>query len=369
MAQFPSGLTREHVLKAIEAFDQGAPHTFGPSTNYDLVHLGRAYPPKAIFGLATKIATGATLKPADFNGGANTRAFTILEGLGFEIHKRAALPPFAPHSFELHKIYKRRDDIHGRFGGKQQGGISPTRTAPYIFLFTGESGHAYGYKDGWDGPVFRYTGEGRIGDMTFAHGNKAIRDHAINGKSLLLFDIKKKGVEFLGEFGCSTYELVSQPDETKKLRQAIVFHLVPVDTDERIAADSPEVDEKPAGQTLSLSELRKRAYGAAKSSAKASSSAAPRTYYHRSKDVKDYVLARAKGVCENCLLPAPFMRRNGTPYLEPHHTRRVSDNGPDHPRWVAAICPTCHRRIHNGQDGTQVNEGLMARLGSIEPAT
>jgi hypothetical protein len=48
----------------------------------------------------------------------------------------------------------------------------------------------------------------------------------------------------------------------------------------------------------------------------------------------------------------------------PH--RRVSDGGPDHPRWVGAICPTCHRNIHHGIDGLAINEKLMARLGEIE---
>src|ERR1700746_1774493 len=24
--------------------------------------------------------------------------------------------------------------------------------------------------------------------------------------------------------------------------------------------------------------------------------------------------------------------------------RRLSDGGPDHPRWVVAVCPNCHRR-------------------------
>jgi hypothetical protein len=61
--------------------------------------------------------------------------------------------------------------------------------------------------------------------------------------------------------------------------------------------------------------------------------------------VKAYVLRRANGCCEACGEEAPFVRKDGTPYLEPHHTRRVADGGPDHPAWVAAICPTCHRQI------------------------
>jgi 5-methylcytosine-specific restriction protein A len=57
-----------------------------------------------------------------------------------------------------------------------------------VFLFTGDSGEAFGYRDGWDiSGVFRYTGEGQLGDMAFTGGNQAVRDHAAEGKDLLLF--------------------------------------------------------------------------------------------------------------------------------------------------------------------------------------
>ncbi len=48
---------------------------------------------------------------------------------------------------------------------------------------------------------------------------------------------------------------------------------------------------------------------------------------------------------------APFKTTKDEEYLEPHHTRRIADGGPDHHRWVAAVCPNCHRRIHYGKMG------------------
>jgi 5-methylcytosine-specific restriction protein A len=71
-------------------------------------------------------------------------------------------------------------------------------------------------------------------------------------------------------------------------------------------------------------------------------------------------------VCEACRKPAPYRRRDGTPYLEPHHTQRLSDGGPDHPRWVAAICPNCHAEVHHGMDGEAVNRRLQEALGVRE---
>ncbi|WP_272501787.1 HNH endonuclease [Salinibacter ruber] len=56
----------------------------------------------------------------------------------------------------------------------------------------------------------------------------------------------------------------------------------------------------------------------------------------------------------------------GRPYLEAHHVRRVSDGGLDHPRWVIALCPNCHRRVHHGQDGEQYNKRLASQLNEIE---
>ncbi|MGK5511732.1 HNH endonuclease [Brevibacillus formosus] len=52
-------------------------------------------------------------------------------------------------------------------------------------------------------------------------------------------------------------------------------------------------------------------------------------------------------MCEACGSEAPFKTAKGGPFLEVHHRRRLSDGGPDHPEWVAAICPNCHRRCHS----------------------
>jgi 5-methylcytosine-specific restriction protein A len=75
------------------------------------------------------------------------------------------------------------------------------------------------------------------------------------------------------------------------------------------------------------------------------------------------VLVRSKGICEFCEERAPFQRRDGSgPYLEPHHIHRVSDGGPDDPRFVAALCPNCHRNAHYGVDGDQINRDLEKRI-------
>jgi 5-methylcytosine-specific restriction protein A len=44
----------------------------------------------------------------------------------------------------------------------------------------------------------------------------------------------------------------------------------------------------------------------------------------------------------------------------------MSDGGIDHPRHVAALCPTCHREIHYGNNGQLVNSKLVGLLAAIE---
>jgi 5-methylcytosine-specific restriction protein A len=130
--------------------------------------------------------------------------------------------------FEVGKTYNRRQDIHARYGGQEQGGISTPKGKPFVLLFTAEAGADFGYKDGWrrDG-TFLYTGEGQIGDMEFVRGNRAIRDHVQDGKELHLFKSLGKGkdYEYIGTFVCLSWEIGIGVDATNQSRRVIVFHL------------------------------------------------------------------------------------------------------------------------------------------------
>jgi len=130
--------------------------------------------------------------------------------------------------FEVGKVYRRRD-IHDELGGQRQGGISTPSGQPFLLLFTGEAGRQYGYVDGWteDG-VFLYTGEGQQGDMEFTRGNRAIRDHAADGRDLHLFRNVGKGcVEYVGWMVCTGHEVREGTDGCGGRRKVIVFELTP----------------------------------------------------------------------------------------------------------------------------------------------
>ncbi len=71
--------------------------------------------------------------------------------------------------FEIGKIYNRRSDIHSKYGGQEQGGISTPAKFPYIFIFTGNNGEQYGYTDGYNRPLAKVA-KGFTITNTFATG-------------------------------------------------------------------------------------------------------------------------------------------------------------------------------------------------------
>jgi 5-methylcytosine-specific restriction protein A len=277
----------------------------------------------------------------------------------------ASVPP----AFIVGEVYRRRS-LHEGYGGQQQGGISTPADFPVIFLFTGESGRQYGYQDGYDegSGLFLFSGEGQTGPMQFIRGNRAIADHEKNGKVLHLFRTASRGsVEYVGRATYMGHRWKAGADRNSTPRETILFELS-VDADLSGVPITLE-SSGPAGLTKRLwaqplQDLRALALRLVP--AKATLEERKRNVYQRSEAVKVYVLRRSQGACEGCQRAAPFKRPDGSYYLEPHHIRRLADSGPDHPRWVAALCPNCHRRVHSADDGTSYNQLIADRIGQLE---
>lgn len=275
------------------------------------------------------------------------------------------------NEFVQGELYNRRKDIHGRYGGQQQGGISTPVNHDVIFIFTGDTGKDYGYRDEFrpDG-TFWYTGEGQIGDMQMLRGNLAIKDHIEQGKALLLFEYASSGhVKFVSEVVCVNYHTEQRPDKNNNFRNAFVFHLAMVSSqDSGSSIREPEAIYHIKHTNLrkkSLSELREIA--TSKVSRNNQNRELQISVKVRSEAIKIYALKRADGVCEACGKDAPFNSKDG-PYLEVHHLKRIADGGPDLPQNVAALCPNCHRRIHFGKDGEAYNKQLQIYVNQIEQA-
>jgi hypothetical protein len=68
--------------------------------------------------------------------------------------------------------------------------------------------------------------------------------------------------------------------------------------------------------------------------------------YRRSVTVAAWVISRALGKCEACGDDAPFLDVDGKPFLEIHHLKPLAEGGPDTPDNTIAVCPNCHRALH-----------------------
>lgn len=160
--------------------------------------------------------------------------------------------------YQMGGLYSRRLDIHDKWGGQRQGGISTPKDGPFVFIFTGEAGKAHGYTDSWDDDgILHYYGEGQQGDMTMRGGNKAIAQHIQSGKRLLVFKSLGHGkpYRFDGEFVClSSYAKPDTPATIGANRTAIVFRLQPVDgaSSHGNSIESPSDVEMRLGSTVAM---------------------------------------------------------------------------------------------------------------------
>jgi len=366
-SRIPAGITHDDVVQAIADLKAGTvSHGFHESERYDLVYNGERFAPKAVLGVAARRVAGRILVPADFSGGESSTCFRVLRALGFQVELKPGQAALTLPNFVIGQEYNRRRDIHAIISGQEMGGISTPADFPVVLLFTGASGDVYGYEDKFrnDG-VFLYTGEGQVGDMKFDRGNIAIRDSTATGKELLLFEQRRKGfVHFVGRAKYLGHHIEQRPDSKGAIRDAIIFELDVDAAPQSSGQTPPPVGAPPPTLPKSLAELRSAAF--APPAAGSSPKLRMGWTRYRSEAVKRYVLKRAAGTCEGCDKPAPFLNRKRQPYLEPHHTTRVADGGPDNPAHVIALCPTCHRRVHHAEDGAEYNVALVARLAALE---
>jgi hypothetical protein len=123
----------------------------------------------------------------------------------------------------------RRTDLHAAYGGRRQGGISPSKVSDNVFLITApDVGERHGYL--YDGPrsdgYYHYTGEGQYGDQLMAQGNRAIRDHKAEGRDLQLFSASHTELTYIGQYTYADHYFADAPETNNgPLRSVIVFRL------------------------------------------------------------------------------------------------------------------------------------------------
>lgn len=141
----------------------------------------------------------------------------------------------------------KRTELHRQFGGRRQGGISPSAQTPNVFIFSdAASGEQHGYIDSWknDG-CFHYTGEGQRGDQQIIRGNRAILDARRDGRALRVFEGTGGIVEYRGLFEIDPAQPFYRDDAPETgggpVRSVIVFRLRPIDGPPKVPTGLPAI--------------------------------------------------------------------------------------------------------------------------------
>jgi len=87
--------------------------------------------------------------------------------------------------------------------------------------------------------------------------------------------------------------------------------------------------------------------------------------FPRSVYINEFAKRVSKGICQLCDEKAPFMDKKGNPFLEVHHIHYLSQGGTDTIDNVVALCPNCHRKIHQlelEEDLKKIEEKALANI-------
>lgn len=107
---------------------------------------------------------------------------------------------------------------------------------------------------------------------------------------------------------------------------------------------------------LTLAQLRKRARSNVNGNKKTKTTTQTIEVRERCENVKAIALKHANGTCQLCDRPAPFKKTDGTPFLEVHHIKWLSKDGPDSEENVIGLCPNCHKKMHILDEKSDVNK-------------
>ena len=241
------------------------------------------------------------------------------------------------------------DELCETFKCSSQGGMRRSHKTNTLVLV---SNHIKSiYDDKWNGDIFNYTGMGGAGDQSLNFmQNKTLNESEENGVEIHLFEVfEEKKYFYQGRVKLKHKPFQeNQTDEKGETRKVWMFPLEIID-------NKPARIEFEILKKLMLKKEKKTSkisYKAIKSmvenqpKSKPSKRITSSETYERDEKVVKYALFRANGVCELCDKPAPFVKKDGSPFLEVHHIEYLSNGGNDSIENVSAICPNCHRKMH-----------------------
>ena len=281
------------------------------------------------------------------------------------------------HPFIIGKSYLRNDLMEFVGSKERQKGIiyGPKEEGVIIITSGGRHSRNSGYEDAEnDDGTWSYYGQGKTGDQDPKRKSNAM---LVSGeRSILLFQTKepnarevrkqgsfKKSYVFRGEFVSDGYELIRPDKGPRKGLHTIRVKLIPV-------GDGIRDNQNPISETEfpeSIEEMRSNILLKQSENKKDKTTRSYLTKaYERDAEIKRYTLLRAVGECEYCKKKAPFLKKNGAPYLEVHHILRLADFGDDKIENVIGLCPNCHREAHYGSERDRIRKAMLLTVQSKE---
>jgi 5-methylcytosine-specific restriction enzyme A len=235
------------------------------------------------------------------------------------------------------------------FQCSSQGGMRRSLKTGTLVVVSNHVSSIYG--DRWEKDVLYYTGMGQTGDQSLkGNQNKTLYESRTNGVEVHLFEVFKNGrYTYAGEveLGVPPYE-ERQPDVNHNMRNTWIFPLVLKSGNGPKAVsleDFRGVQKTHIKRVSKYSDSQLFALLPAEGN-KPSKRITQSYEYSRDPHVVTAALRRAMGVCQLCNGPAPFVKKDGTPFLEVHHIQPLAEDGEDSLTNCVALCPNCHRKVH-----------------------
>ena len=258
-------------------------------------------------------------------------------------------------------LFLTNNELMKEFSVANSGGMRKSNKNNVLVII---SDHTKGlYDDKYYGNELHYTGMGLEGDQELNYRqNKTLAESNKNGVDVHLFEVfKAKEYIYRGMVKlCKEPYQEIQLDKNNNERTVWIFPLIIIDSEDII--DSSVYDicyENKIKEIKKMSRKNLERLVKEKNNVKTSYRTIKTTTYIRDPYIAEYAKLREDGFCQLCEEKAPFYTKNNKPYLEAHHLKWLSKGGIDTIDNVVALCPNCHRKMHELNDKDDIKKLKM----------
>ncbi|MGY1621059.1 hypothetical protein ACI789_02535 [Geodermatophilus sp. SYSU D00965] len=271
-------------------------------------------------------------------------------------------------SYEVGRIYD-RDNLHeaarraGLPYGNRYSGI--TVVGEHLCIFWNPFKRLYANRWIEEPREFTYSGEGSSGDQTETGGNLRLIEHEDSAEPVMLFvKTKREGSAWvhMGGYRVAEHTWGTSHGDDGVVRRDLRFRFALVTPRASRPVSTPRLPPVAPPRLPTEQELWDAIQRGAAAAGERRRGAKTHVDKRLSDPLKtDYVVQRAiesGGACELCEVPAGWVREDGRPHFQAHHI----DADIDLVDWIAALCGTCHDRMHHSTDRQQVAQRLLAKI-------